>query len=671
MEFLRDLDIGNNKLIELPSWIGQVKSLTNFSVARTLSLTKLDSSIASLAHLERLNCSDCFNLIEPPYAVCEGGLSDVRQYYKDLGDDKTPMILSTVILVGKKHAGKSTLLSAMSNGFAAKSKSDKGVEKTKVFEITPVDLRGSGSHQSTVNVIDFGGDEVYQYAYRLTFCKDCIPIVVVDIEEYENLAIEFGMREATRRVAFDWLSHIITICPEVQEPILVSTHRDRYQDEKKYNDLCEQLKKTVKNLTGELLHGTDRSKTLTIFKDSDSESVTSCVFKKGDVFSTGFVSSDERYCKELKRLEERLYERVEQSKGVIPAIWQQIIALVDNEKEKSHLILKDLLNDQQRTSTVEAVLSFMKKSGRILYYPAVGFSFLEDMDILNDKVFHNMPALTELISSLYDHNMKREIVVGATATDQAFTKHNSYLMNGVMSSQDLRNLISGDTGQMPFDISIALLKKFKLLHGPVTINSKGNWYLIPYFMPKHNFAVKAGEVSLQATLNFVGLKVPDYAFHQMTVAFLEHMAGRCYQVFPYGNGASTKIHTKSDSGENELDITMIHDTDGQRIVVRAEGYATTVHTVWEEFCSLIQRLSKESKSAWPATQIAYEILCPHCLVLDKANPALINHKMITDDSSQGMQDVSSSSCSGETDIPYQLRRPCKQHLTNFVQFNIS
>ena len=187
------LDFSKNSIGALPDGIGKLVALTHLDISENTPLMRLTSSITSL-DLWIFKCENCYNLIEPPYAVCQGGFSEIKQYYNDLDDGKDTMTLATVALIGRKEAGKSTLLRSMKNGFTAFQSGDENASKTKVFEVHNIFLQ----EKQCVNVIDFGGDEVYHYAYQLTFRKDCIPIVVVNMEEYENLSKKFGRREATR-----------------------------------------------------------------------------------------------------------------------------------------------------------------------------------------------------------------------------------------------------------------------------------------------------------------------------------------------------------------------------------------------------------------------------------------------------------------------------------------
>ena len=244
MRKLQELRLDKNTITKIPSWIGELEFLQSLNVFNNHSLTRLDPAIATLK-LTHFSCEGCYNLIEPPYAVCEGGLTEIDQYYKDLAEGKETMILSSIVLIGRKEAGKSTLLKSMRNNFEPCTKDNCKVDKTEVFEFQELTLRGDSSEKK-VTVVDFGGDEVYHYAYQLTFNKDSIPLVVVNVEEYEELAEKHGRREATRKVAFDWLSHLITKSHAIQRPLTAFTHSDsgRFINKKNSKD-CRRIFKRV------------------------------------------------------------------------------------------------------------------------------------------------------------------------------------------------------------------------------------------------------------------------------------------------------------------------------------------------------------------------------------------------------------------------------------------
>ena len=159
MKRLQLLDLWSNSLIELPDWFDQLHSLREVNLDYNSSLTRLHPHVASL---HTFFYAGCGSITEPPSAVCQGGFEDIKQYYNDLKKGCTHIVLSTIVLIGRKEAGKSTLLRAMQSGFNADVK-PKDVKKTAVFEFQTVNLN-HGDETHKVQIVDFGGDDVYHYA---------------------------------------------------------------------------------------------------------------------------------------------------------------------------------------------------------------------------------------------------------------------------------------------------------------------------------------------------------------------------------------------------------------------------------------------------------------------------------------------------------------------------
>ena len=260
---------------------------------------------------------------------------------------------------------------------------------------------------------------------------------------------------------------------------------------------------------------------------------------------------------------------------------------------------------------------------------------------LSEIIFHNIPAITKLINALYSHSMTSTIMIGAekvTKTDAAQRekakaaqgrKADSYLCNGILDTAMMKNIIPSDEGSVLFPIAIKLLQKFRLVYGPSTINRVEN-YLIPYFIPAHEFVDNSAEIRLQCTMTFCGLRVPRYAFHQLTVVFLQKLSGKAYQIFPYGNGASARLHSSgtNDTDYGEMDVHLIHEIDDQRVSVKVEGDASCITLMWDTFQQLMKALKHEARKAWRATITEFCMTCPHCLMLERASPSHINAQAV-------------------------------------------
>ena len=651
-----------------------MRKLRSLDVSGNRTLTRLDSAIATLK-LTHFKCDGCYNLIEPPYALCKGGFTEIDQYYKDLAVGKETMILSSIVLMGRKEAGKSTLLKSMSNNFKPCTKDNCIVEKTEVFEFQELTLRGDSSERK-VTVVDFGGDEVYHYAYHLTFNKDSIPLVVVNMEEYEYLAEKHGRREATRKVAFDWLSHLITTSQTIQPPLTAFTHSDCFIDKEKFKSLSKEFRLSIRELLQELKTNTPKWSA----EQSGAENYKS-FFGESDTFNFGFNSSqsETNYNEAFLKLEQRLLERVEKSECVVPTAWKSITNISKN-MHLGFLSFKNLMLSYPEPR-LKTALNFLRRAGKILMYGETDqrststvplnpyglssyyqFALSQSPPVLQDIIFHNIQVVKQLIGSLYNHKMDSSVVIQESRPGTSDgCPDNIYFRSGVLHRSDLQKLINCQPEE-EFEVFVALLLKFKLLYGPTVINNKSSCYLIPYFMQHHEFQLPTAEISLRAVLSFIGLKVPNYAFHQITVAFLQYMEARCEQIYPYSNGASATVK------QTDIQVHLTHEVDSQKVILATQGDAVVIKKTWEIFVGLLRCISKEVQTAWPATKILYEIPCPHCLILHKPNPVTLHPQLLLQESppypwrllqSQTTAARMKTDCGNDTDIPPALIGPCK------------
>ena len=673
MKRLQILYLMSNSLMELPDWFDQLQSLTALHLDNNSNLTRLHPHVASLY---TFSCLDCDSITEPPSAVCQGGFEDIRQYYDDLKKGSSEIVLSTIVLIGRKEAGKSTLLRAMQNGFSAEAKPKK-VKKTAVFEFQEVNLK-YGDDMQEVQIIDFGGDDVYHYAYQLTFRDNCIPIVVVNIREYKEISEKWGCREAARRVAFDWLSHLLIVSPRVEQPLLVLTHADEFKGGMhEFNSLKQSLISTVENLRDDFLDGENMPE-ISILQKKDNQ--PSEIFNSScHVFDVGYGLK--KAYRGLPQLQEVLYNRVIALKQSVPDSWIKDMKTITCSTDKGCLNYSELPRSRGE-SVLNVILGYMKRSGIILSYPdagrnsgtdddlfpnrarysGVGFTsdperanLLESTFRLSKTIFHNIPAITKLINALYSHSMTSTIMIECTAAQGEKTgadkarktvaaqgenakaaqgrEADSYLCNGILDSGTMDDIIPSGTGCIPSKIALELLQKFRLVYGPSTINGVKS-YLIPYFMPQDEFVDHSAEIQLHSTVTFCGLRVPSYAFHQLTVVFLQVLASKAYQIFPYGNGASAKLRdkakqkTEGDTEYGEVDVHLIHEIDDQRVLVKVKGSVPCVTLMWETFKELINALEIEAQEAWPATKTDFSMPCPHCLILGRPSPSYVKAQAV-------------------------------------------
>jgi len=138
----------------------------------------------------------CKALTTPPHEVCTQGLLDIRQYYRDLAKYKGESLpLVTIVVIGNTMAGKTSLIRTLQSEERKRVLTNHGPEvaideTTKVFKVEELKV-----NNTVLRLIDLGGQPVYHMTYQLTLKQSRIPIVVVNMPHYDQLAREKGERE--------------------------------------------------------------------------------------------------------------------------------------------------------------------------------------------------------------------------------------------------------------------------------------------------------------------------------------------------------------------------------------------------------------------------------------------------------------------------------------------
>lgn len=695
MSNLKVLKLRDNQIKSIPEWIGCLKFLERFDVSVNLPLQKLHKSLLSLP-LTELKAEDCVNAIEPPHYVCEGGLESIRQYYTDSNNGNNTMVLATIAVIGRKMAGKTSLVKSLhakqivptyrtdnsqSDFVDQLDASYKSDETTKVFNFLKTKLLSYDKTQNgkTVSVIDFGGDEIYHHAYQLTFRKDCIPIVVVNIIQYEDESRLWGRREASRRVVFDWIAHLYLACPSLERPLLVLTHKDRAKE--RFKQLKSELLATINELHRELLHENSLDVKIECMKNASVVGF----FLDTEITE---VQHGAAYSSVFSELEDIICERVRKSEISVPTSWTEIMDSIKSRPE-SHLNMKELFSGLSEDSLQQrrVILEFMKRSGQILSYAddiPLGddrhidssndsyedyddFSDYSDDEsrgrrlrswldlaepewVLDYTIFHNVSKVTDMVKRLFDHSS---------------AEHKS-----VLKEEELEQMWQANTSEecprIPTDIAILLLTAFNLIYGPTTVNGNSDCYIIPYFMKKHEFTLTRSDINLQSEMVFVGLSIPLYAYQQMTVRFIMLMQQPENTVHAFGNGASGRCsshwstHTP-ESGPKVFEAQLIHVPEHQKVIIRVQTDVSQVNSGWKMFLRIIKGLTDAVKTTWPSVIIRHDFTCPHCQLINDLNPEKRSNPQFIMKTIEGAQVSQSYSenctCRKSSAIPSPLRYP--------------
>lgn len=200
LERLQTLDLSHNRLSAVPETIGTLASLTHINLSHN-RLTSVPRSFRSLSNLMAIFLHDNPGLQLPPEvlgpAFHEVGVqnrpakpSEILAYYfslrnpfDDLQVTTTPRINECkLLIVGQGDVGKSSLVERLVHGtFTPNKPRTEGIAR----ERWSVPSRHEGE-RVTLNIWDFGGQEIMHATHRFFLTKRSLYLIVIDARKGEN-----------------------------------------------------------------------------------------------------------------------------------------------------------------------------------------------------------------------------------------------------------------------------------------------------------------------------------------------------------------------------------------------------------------------------------------------------------------------------------------------------
>jgi len=228
---LRNLYISHNRFKEIPDSVYSLKSLETLNLSHNSDLELRNSKFLQLTMLKKNNLVYCEKIKFPPHRVCEQGVEAIRQFFLDLrmgAGNNLPLV--TIAVIGNTMAGKTSLIKTLQNVGRTRVLTNRNAENkidetTKIFTVEKLEVENV-----PLQLIDMGGNEVYHTTYQLALHQNCIPVIVVNLAQYRDHVKKSSKREAVRRLAFDYMSHLYLANPSMGSPKLVLTHKDLFSD---------------------------------------------------------------------------------------------------------------------------------------------------------------------------------------------------------------------------------------------------------------------------------------------------------------------------------------------------------------------------------------------------------------------------------------------------------
>jgi len=484
------------------------------------------------------------------------------------------------------------------------------------------------------------------------------------MEQYDKILNESTHREAVRRLAFDYMSHLYLANPTLGPPKLIFTHKDKFQSTRcqtlrktfleTSNQLCEEMIREEKALGGEFAR-------VKHFSESAGG-----VFLGEDIYEVG---KDDKY-EVFDLIKKSLLDSSQHFVKPLPLVWEEVnekVLSIPSVYSTFDEILKYVQTELQHmeSSQLDIILIYMHDCGKVLWY--------KDINSLRPYVFHKISAVTKLLCVLYHHDpniwqsrvdqfqpyySKTELRV----EKQGFEKSvNNFADTGLMMQSLLFYFIKKETlfkNSEDVEVAVCLLQMFRLLHGPIHGESEEPWFIVPQFAKSYYstsyFSPK--DMRLQAETQFNGLALPHYVFHQMTVGLLESFPNEFAVMKVKRNGANVF--------QDGIYTQLVHDYKSRKVSLHVSSNAANISRMWERLITTNNNILKHVLETRTASRAVTTCYCAHCLLLGPPCPKKILHppwclrSLKHSPPKPRLCSRSSTTLCGAEEIPSALLYPC-------------
>ncbi len=209
---LTRLDLTSNQLTQLPREIGELTDLTVLYLDGN-QLTELPREIVQLENLIHLDLNRN-PLTFPPVEIADQGLSAIIDYLKNSDRGGQTLYEGKLLVVGQGGVGKTCLINRLaSDTYSDKETTTEGIS----IRVWRVNAPNEEKTEMTLNVWDFGGQEIYHATHQFFLTQRSLYILVWDARQEEEYA------------RIDYWINTIEIFAE-QSPILIVMNKADERD---------------------------------------------------------------------------------------------------------------------------------------------------------------------------------------------------------------------------------------------------------------------------------------------------------------------------------------------------------------------------------------------------------------------------------------------------------
>lgn len=588
-------------------------ALERLDLGMNVILTSIPSDVFRIPGLRILLCDGCKLLTSPPYGVCNQGLDAIRKFLVDLNENRSGNLkFIPVTVIGKSMAGKTSLVKSMQDNVRVltyRSTDNRRDEATKVFKVCEADI----DENTKLVFHDFGGQAIYHFAYQLSFRSQYVPLLAINIAEFERIASVEGPEAACREVCFEWLSHLYLSCPHTGPPLVVLTHCDEIEDQETFERSCKQLIDATEELRLKIIDEENAvaPKSSPFFLMTSFCDRSKILLKSHRILQFSKTSGPEK----IEELKGFLLEIGSSLLTEIPSSWYLVMQFF-NEATDMPLVTLEQLAIHFPNDKDHYILQYLHEIGRVMWY--------RKRDTLRPYVFHRSEVLTDIIELLFDHS-------GQEAWDMRVLKFkpymygqhrinkreytsmiNQFMLSGLISDALLSNMLETES-QLPAEIAIEILKTFHLICGPMQ-EQRQRKYIIPYFSTRVLNVDETGQlIPLKAEICFNGLSVPSYVFYLITAAFIDLLIQPFNHIDAGMNGARI---LEIDGSAKYL----LHSSSDQTVTLLTMCSSENIASSWDSTLVTLKHIATRLKSIWEGAHYEYVFYCSHCLLSNKECP---------------------------------------------------
>ena len=228
---LSDLTVSHNQLSEVHKEISRLQNLQVLDLSNNY-LTILPSALEQLPRLKRLRLHNNDGLAIPNEILSDTP-TEILSYYFQAKEQSQPLNEAKLIVVGYGEVGKTSLVSRLVN-----QRFDSGAEKTEGIQISPWTIQVGDSEDITLNVWDFGGQEIMHSTHQFFLTERSLYLLVLSgRQDHEDTDAEYWL-ELIR--SFGGNSPIIVVLNKIDEHPFDVNRRDLE------NKSCSSIKDFVK-----------------------------------------------------------------------------------------------------------------------------------------------------------------------------------------------------------------------------------------------------------------------------------------------------------------------------------------------------------------------------------------------------------------------------------------